>query len=388
MAVAKIITFILTLWLFNVYMFTSKKIWFKIGIISGLIMICLCVIGFRDENLKGEIIEPVIEVDVPKGRVEHRKLKSMTSKDVLDLYKLYDINNLGEPLSQISTDSLEFVYENGQLIEVKNDTPRGTTYKVTEKNSGLSFIEINTTYKNFEGGYDTEVIIHVGAEENSDILYDILDNLMEGTDNDLFIKNLINDTTEILEINFDNGSLVLTKGSGIGFGVREYDIYVKENLGVLKDGKLDASMIMEIEKDSNLFTFENFENSKDKEFTEILKKFDKSDNKDYDKITYEIAWVRDFDRDNNIELDEKKDYYMRRTYSKGNTDIVLHVDGYDRYNVNRKWYIGVFGTGLSDEMKETLLEKIGKQYEDKLHKIEYENNNVFKGWTLSSMESK
>ena len=92
----------------------------------------------------------------------------------------------------------------------------------------------------------------------------------------------------------------------------------------------------------------------------------------------ERAWVRDFDREKNEELNEFKRYYVEKEYNLTDNDnnkykIVMHVDDFDRYNIGHKAWVGSLGTA-SKEVLASALESLSVDLNDCVFRDDYGKN--------------
>ena len=322
-----------------------------IGAISVAVLASLIVgnIAFGDtiETTK-ESIKP-LSVEV----------KPFNTDDYIQLIENYDLNNYGVAQSQVIYSNIKLNYYNGKVISVSTETNKAEIYKDTLLNDNISSFDMYTEYKDFGNGYDTcHYIEFTGKPKRDDILGDALTYIFDSNKVSDIIRhiklgdNIIEYANALVEFNSEHGFQYDR------FGKYEIKIYV--NSGILSDSGIDTVKLSETEPIMNDKAFLENKNWYSQNSNDISKIFglEKSDNvADIDSVTYKYSYVREFDRDNNIE----KYNFLRYNIEKDieTTDgvkITFHIDEYDRYNVGRLGYIMLSGT-VDKEVLEAYKEK-------------------------------
>lgn len=287
------------------------------------------------------------------------EVKSFNTNDYIELIENYDLNNYGIAQSQVIYSNIKLDYCDGTIVSASTETNKSEIYKDTLLNDNISSFDMYTEYKDFENGYDTcHYIEFTGKPKKGDIVEDALTYIFDSnTVSDIIrhIKlgdNSIKYNDALVEFNSEH-SFKYDR-----FGKYEIKIYV--NSGILNDSYIDAVKLLEIEPIMNDNAFLENKNWYSQNSNDISKIFglEKSDNvADIDSVTYKYSYVREFDRDNNIEKDNFLGYNIEKDIeTTDGVKITFHIDEYDRYNVGRLGYIMLSGT-IDKEVLETYKNK-------------------------------
>ena len=275
------------------------------------------------------------------------EVKSFNTDDYIQLIENYDLNNYGVAQSQVIYSNIRLKYDKGQVVSASTETNKAEIYKDTIMNDNISSFDMYTEYKDFGNGYDTcHYIEFTGKPEKDDILEDALTYIFDNeTVSDIIRHIRIGDKS----IEYENAFIEFNSEHGFQydrFGKYEIRIYV--NSGILSDSGIDTVKISETEPIMNDNAFLENKNWYSQNSNDISKIFglEKSDNvADIDSITYKYSYVREFDRDNNIEKNNFLRYNLEKDIETiGGVKITFHIDEYDRYNVGRLGYIMLSGT--------------------------------------------
>ena len=283
------------------------------------------------------------------------EVKPFNTDDYIQLIENYDLNNYGVAQSQVIYSNIRLKYYKGQVVSASTETNKAEIYKDTLMNDNISSFDMYTEYKDFGNGYDTcHYIEFTGRPKKDDILEDALTYIFDSnTVSDIIRHIKLGDSS----IKYNNALVVFNSEHGFKydrFGKYEIRIYV--NSGILSDSGIDTVKLSETEPIMNYNAFLENKNWYSQNSNDISKIFglEKSDNvADIDNVTYKYSYVREFDRDNNIEKNNFLRYNLEKDIETiDGVKITFHIDEYDRYNVGRLGYIMLSGT-IDKEILET-----------------------------------
>ena len=309
----------------------------------------------------------------------------LNSSEIMKLVQKYDLNNYGTSEAQVVVERLQF-NSNGAT----NKTSRGNIYKRTSTNFGISSVDMYTDYT-MKDGYDTHVYVDfVGDVKDNDFTHDVVASIIE---EDAVAKDVVNRilNEESFTYNIQLGAYGAQLRCKHRGGSHGYRLEVESNSGVLVENKFRASKLAEVEQLLNPEAIKEVENytAVNPELAEKLLDLEVNLNgHNGERLTdtvVERAWVRDFDREKNEELNEFKRYYVEKEYNLTDNDnnkykIVMHVDDFDRYNIGRKAWVGSLGTS-SKEVLASALESLSVDLNDCVFRDDYGKN--FKSFILT-----
>lgn len=300
-----------------------------------------------------------IETDIENKVPSVVEVKPFNTDDYIQLIENYDLNNYGVSQSQVIYSNIRLKYDKGQVLSASTETNKAEIYKDTLLNDNISSFDMHTEYKDFGNGCDTcHYIEFTGKPEKDDILEDALTYIFDSnTVSDVIRHIKLGDNS----IEYQNALVKFNSEHGFKydrFGKYEIKIYV--NSGILNDSGIDTVKLSETEPIMNDKAFLENKNWYSQNSNDISKIFglEKSNDVAYiDSITYKYSYVREFDRDNNIEKDNFLRYNIEKDIeTDDNVKITFHIDEYDRYNVGRLGYIMLSGT-VDKEVLETYKDK-------------------------------
>lgn len=310
----------------------------------------------------------------------------LNSSEIIELVKRYDLNNYGDSSSQVIIERVQFDSDGAT-----NKTSRGNVYKRTAENVGISSIDMFTEYC-MKDGYDTHVYVDfVGQAKENNFTSDVVASIIEedAVEKDV-VGRILNEESFTYNIQLGNyGAQLRCQNRG---GVNGYKLVVESNSGVLVGNRFRASRLSEVEqliKPEALKEVENYtalSSELAEKLLDLKTNLVGSNGEWIADTTVERAWVRDFDKEKNLELNEFKRYYVEKEYGIQDRDnnkykIVMHLDDYDRYGIERKAWVGSLGTA-SKEVLASALESLSVDVENEcIYRNDYEKN--FKSFILT-----
>lgn len=334
---------------------------------ASALMLIASAISIRSLNVANTSLDKNDTITTKSDIVEklecNQDIYNLNTQEISRIIRKYRLNNTGMPEAQINLERIKLNYRDGQLVSADSSLPGTITYKYTDDNYGVGKVKLSTVYGYELTGddrYDTLVKIEFnGRRYDNKLLDDVLYSIFKDKDISEKIK--------------DNGTGILKVGDalvniedntyGIKSGVGNLKILVFSNSGVQSGKFLDASRLEEVEQLLNPETFKKEKNYDEKMMGKTLNLLSSNnDNSCISKngitgIDITRAYVSEFDRTENKELDNDMEYYVEKKYRYNNKEIVLHIDNYDRYNINREYYIDVMSKDDSqlEEINKLLL---------------------------------
>lgn len=375
-----------------------------IKIVATLALATPLIIGNIDTAVatnNEQIIIPA-ESEIPKIYINNDRkdneqdgtdVRVLTTSDIANILKKYDMINHPDRDAQILLEKMYIYYEDGLPVKATSAVGESRVYRFNDENIEVSNLDIYTEYGNTtKDGYDSMTYVKfIGDEYDSYILMDVIESMFLDTYEITDIMRIVNsDTDEEIELTFDHCIVDIKKGIRNLSGIQSVELRVYENKGV-HDGKiLNTVRLSELEHLVSQESFKEIKNYGEGK-AEILNKVSNFDsNKDFTKdneitsVKYERAWTHVLDTETMKEQDDFDVYYVEKTIScKDNWNITLHVDNYDRFNMDREYFISVSGTETKpflEEKAESLLGSIEKVYNS-----DYTTEN-FKSLTISKYE--
>lgn len=352
-------------------------------------------IGFTGS---GQIIPPV-RTELPKIYINNDRLvneqdgtdvRVLTTTNIVEILKKYDLINHPEPSAQIILEKLYINYENGLPVKATSQVGESRIYKLSEKNTGISSIELYTEYGNTDkDGYDSMTYIKfIGDRDESSIFMDVLNKVFLDTYEITGVMHEISKYTEAeSELTFNNCIVGIKKGMRSSSGIQSVELKVYENKGVHNGKILDTVRVSELEQLCDQKSFEEIKNYSEGKL-EILnqtvnldKNEDFSKNNEITSIIYERAWTHAIDDKTKEESKEFNRYYMEKEISYNDWSITTHIDDYDRFNIGRKYFVIISGIETKPFLENKAKEIFGNM-DEAVYNYDYTTEN-FKSFCIS-----
>lgn len=286
----------------------------------------------------------------------------ITSSDIADMCKTFELTNYGTPDSEIIVESLAVIYDRFENVtKCSNMTSKGRAQLESKSTDCVNRLEVYTEYGKNERGYDT--VTHMdfkGSIQN----YALIKPYIVKVANKSVFEYIVGSGNETQpnggcrDLQFDNGEIKITKVSGGYDGSIGMNIDIYYNLDILKESNIDTVRLAQYEPLINNTTFEELENYakvsiiKDKEVLalEFNDWYAQKYKTDVIKITRD--WVKDNEDTGKYYIynAEKKYYFYDDTE---NYTLAYVLDVYNKFNTDREKAIKI-GSNNADACKELM----------------------------------